>query len=257
MNAYILNGLPPGGYFDSDSFNSIQGTNQVVPMQGTNQVVPMQGTNQVVPMQGTNQVVPMQGSNGQEYYVSPIVLIDEEDVPLQGMPADYTSDDVQAYQLAYMMGDTDALNGLFSKVKERRSGRKEERAARKEARRATRDERRALRTERIRQGGTFLDKVADVGGGFLKKAAGIADQTAEALDDLGIGYDPEILEQRSFVAADQGADASMVPTVAPSGGIMGWWNARSNTEKLAIGAGVAVGGYLAYKQFFAKKGRRK
>jgi hypothetical protein len=256
MDAYILNGLPTGGYFDGGYL--MQGTNQVVPMQGTNQVVPMQGTNQVVPMQGTNQVVPMQGSNGMEYYVSPIVLIDEEDVPLQGMPADYTADDVQAYQLAYMMGDDDALNGLFSKVKERRSGRKEERAARKEQRRATRDERRALRTERIRQGGTFLDKVADVGGGLLKKAAGIADTTAEALEDLGIGYDPEVLEQRSFVAADSGVDAGMLPAPAPvGGGVMGWWNARSNTEKLAIGAGAAVLGYLAYKQFSKKGGRKR
>jgi hypothetical protein len=255
MDAYILNGLPTGGYFD-DSY-SMQGTNQVMPMQGTNQVVPMQGTNQVVPMQGTNQVVPMQGSNGM-YYVDPIVLIDEDDVPLQGMPADYNSDDVQAYQLAYMMGDSDALNGLFSKVKERRSGRKEERAARKEQRRATRDERRALRTERIRQGGTFLDKVADVGGGLLKKAAGIADTTAEALEDLGIGYDPEVLEQRSFVAADSGVDPGTMPAAAPAGGgVMGWWNNRSNTEKIAIVGGAAVLGYFAYKQFSKKGGRKR
>jgi hypothetical protein len=127
MDAYILNGLPVGGYFDD---YTMQGTNQVVPMNGTNQVVPMNGTNQVVPMNGTNQVVPMQGIAG-EYFVDDIALLDEDDVPMQGLPDDYDDDDVLAYQTAYLMGDEDAMQGLFKKVKERRSGRREARAARK------------------------------------------------------------------------------------------------------------------------------
>jgi hypothetical protein len=256
MNAYILNGLPAGGYFDNGGYG-MQGTNQVMPMQGTNQVMPMQGTNQVVPMQGTNQVVPMQGMYG-EYYVDPISLIDEDDVPLNGMPGDYTADDIRAYQLAYMMGDDDALNGLFSKVKSRVKERRAGRAAQKEERRATRTERRKLRTERIRTGGTFLDKLGDVGGGLLKKAAGIADETGAQLDDLGIPYDEEILDQRALRMANEGVDPGDVsePPAASGGGVMAWWNARSMPEKYAIGAGAAILGYLAYNKFVKKKGRK-
>jgi hypothetical protein len=256
MNAYILNGFLPGGYFDNGGYG-MQGTNQVMPMQGTNQVMPMQGTNQVVPMQGTNQVVPMQGMYG-EYYVDPIALIDEDDVPLNGMPSDYNADDIRAYQLAYMLGDDDALNGLFSKVKSRVKERRAGRAAQKDERRATRTERRALRTERIRTGGTFLDKLGDVGGSLLKKAAGIADETGAQLDDLGIPYDEEILDQRALRMANEGIEPGDVsePPAASEGGVMDWWNKRSMPEKYAIGAGAAILGYLAYNKFVKKKGRK-
>ena len=268
MNAYILNGYGRGGYFDPSAYDNMQGTNQVIPMQGTNQVIPMQGTNQVIPMQGTNQVIPMQGMIG-EYYVSPYALLEEYDVPMQGMPSDYTADDIKAYQLAYMMGDDDALNGLFSKVKSRIKERRAGREAQKTERRATRSERRKLRTERIRTGGTFLDKLGDIGGGILKNAAGLADQAGAELDDLGIPYDEEILEQRALRSAEAGNTADDVlppatePTTpevppapgAPESGVMAWWNKRSTAEKAGIGIGIAVVGYLAYKQF-SKKGKR-
>ena len=250
MNAYILNGYGRGGYFDPSAYDNMQGTNQVIPMQGTNQVIPMQG---------------MIG----EYYVSPYALLEEYDVPMQGMPSDYTADDIKAYQLAYMMGDDDALNGLFSKVKSRIKERRAGREAQKTERRATRSERRKLRTERIRTGGTFLDKLGDIGGGILKNAAGLADQAGAELDDLGIPYDEEILEQRALRSAEAGNTADDVlppatePTTpevppapgAPESGVMAWWNKRSTAEKAGIGIGIAVVGYLAYKQF-SKKGKR-
>jgi hypothetical protein len=181
------------------------------------------------------------------------------------MPGDYTADDIRAYQLAYMMGDDDALNGLFSKVKSRIKERREGRAAQKEERRTTRSakrasktERRALRNERIRTGGTFLDKLGNVGGGLLKKVAGIGDELGEELDELGVPYDDEVLDQRALRMANEGIEPGDVsePPAASEGGIMGFWNARSMPQKVAIGAGAAILGYLAYKQFSKKRGRK-
>jgi hypothetical protein len=239
----------------------MQGTNQVIPMQGTNQVIPMQGTNQVIPMQGTNQVIPMQGLIG-EYYVDPVALIEMEEVPLNGLPDDYTDEDIQAYQLAYMYGDEDALNGLFSKVKQRRKGRKEARAAKKAERQEYRREMRATRLEKAKRGEGFLDKLGAaagaVGAGLLKKAGGIADETAEDLDAAGIDYDNEILEQRAYKMAEDGVEPgtdSGTEGESADTGLMAKWNALSTPAKIGVAAGAAGVAYLIYKQLSKKKRR--
>jgi len=212
-------------------------------LNGTNQVVPMNGTNQVIPMNGTNQVVPMvmQGTYG-TYEVHPHALVEYENVPMNGIPDDYDERDCHAYRVAYMVGDPDAVNGLFgklkSKIKQAVSGNKDARNNRRE----DRAERKELRQQRKADGTRFIDKfggaLANVGEAIKLKAT-----TAAALDDNGIEYDDEILEQRSAMAADSGMDDSGSGD-GSSGGIMEqlkeFWNAGPVQKAAVVGVGVGL-----------------
>lgn len=234
----------------------LNGTNAVVPMNGTNAVVPMNGTNAVVPMNGygyydfdvmngTNEVVPMQGTND-VYYVHPHALLSYDDVPMQGIPADYTDADIFAYQNAYLFGDPDAMQGLFSKFKAKRKAAKAGNKAAKSDRQARRAERRAFRKSKRDTGTRFIDRfggaIANVGEALKLKA-----QTADALEDEGIDYDDELLTQKSMMAADNGAEAD--DDGGDDGGGMldslkNWWNGQETVTKVIVGAG---GLYLGYK----------
>lgn len=250
MNTYVLNG-----------------TNQVTPMNATNMVGgSMNGTNMVGGgMQGTSSVTPMQGTNGGYYEVHPLAAMHPDDVPLNGIPGDYTDDDVEAYKLAYLVGDPDALNGLFSKlkgkIKKARAGNK----AARDDRRGRRAENRALRMEKRKSGTRFIDKfggaLSNVGEALKLKA-----QSAGALEDNGIDYDDEILEQRSYIAADNGETAgdemsSGDGATDPNAGIIdklaAKWAAASTTEKGLVIAGTGLALYLGYKAYTGKKGRKK
>lgn len=206
-------------------------------------------------MNGTNAAVPMQGLNGMTYYVSPLALMDEQDVPMQGMPYDYTDEDIQAYRMGYLTGDRDALNGLFDKFKERRAVRKEEKAAKKEAKAADKEERKALRMEnrRIRTGkratGTsFLDKF----GGALANLGEAQKLSAQAEADLaneGIDFDDEIVAERAALASEAGIKSM------DAGGGGNWFANLSTTEKAIGGVALAAIAFGAYKMF--SKGRKR
>jgi len=228
----------------------LNGTNQVIPMNGTNQVVPMNGTNQVIPMNGTNQVVPMvmQGTYG-TYEVHPHALVEYENVPMNGIPDDYDERDCHAYRVAYMVGDPDAVNGLFgklkSKIKQAVAGNKDarnNRRADRSERQEERKENRAIRQQKRADGTSFLDKfggaISNVGEAFKLKSA-----TAAALDDNGIEYDDEILEQRSAMATDGGMDDSGSGD-GSSGGIMEqfkeFWNAGPVQKAAVVGVGLGL-----------------
>ncbi len=257
MDTYVLNGFDE--MFDFDVMN---GTNQAFPMNGTNQAIPMNGTNQAIPMNGTNQAIPMQGLNGGTFYVSPLSLLDEDDVPMNGIPDFYSDEDISAYRLGYMVGDPDAMNGLFSKFKEKRAAKKEERAERKEDRKADRAEKKDLRLQNKRttaekraSGTSFLDRV----GGALAnigEAKKLMAQSSSELEDEGIDYDAGVLAERAALASEAGLKSSD----NGGGGIVAWWNARPVEQKVGIGIGTAAGIYFggrALGWWGKKKGKRK
>ncbi len=241
----------------------MNGTNQVVPMNGGDMYEwPMQGTNQVVPLQGTNQVVPLQGTNGQMYDVEmmPLALLDESDVPMNGVPSDYTDEDMEVYRLAYLSGDPDAMQGLFKKLKgkiqQAREGNKAARTDRREERQARQESRvtaRQTRRDKAARGEGFFDRV----GGFLGnlgEAKRIAAEAGAALEDAGIDFDSDVLEQRAAMAADAGATAGDTRMMrsgdtggGTGGGLMAWWQARSTNEKILYGVGAGVGAWVLYR----------
>lgn len=262
----------------------MNGTNQVGPMNGQfyelyEEPEMMQGTNQVMPMQGTNQVVPLQGVGGGVYEIEmlPLALMDESDVPMQGIPDDYTDEDIEIYRLAYLAGDNDAMQGLFKrlkgKIQQARAGNKaarQDRREEREARQELRQQARVTRQQKRASGQGFFDRV----GGFLGnlgEAKRIAAEAGAALDDAGIDYDDEVLEQRAALAADAGATAGDTRMTRSSeggagaggGGVVAWWQARSMPEKVVIGVGGLLLGYAGYKVmtgqpiFGKKKGGKK
>ncbi len=243
MNIAYLNG--------TSSVMPMQGTSSVVPMQGcgcmqgTSSVMPMQGTSSVMPMQGlydfedmplqgTNSI-PMQGTYGQ-YYIHPLAAMDISEVPMQGVPADADPDDILAYQLAYMVGDRAAVNGLFSGFKERRA-----------ARHASRDENKALNKQKKKEGSRFIDKfgsaLANVGEGLKSKLQADAELTKQ-----GIEPDDEILTQRALKAAD---------STGSGAGLMGLINGLSTTQKVMGAAGLLLLSYGVYRVVTKGKKRRK
>jgi len=251
MDTYILNGLD-----DMFDLSPMNGTNQAIPMNGTNQAIPMNGTNQAIPMNGTNQVIPMQGLNGQTFYVSPLALMDEDEVPMQGLPGHYDEEDTRAYAVGYLTGDPDALNGLFDKFKAKRA----EKKARKEEKQALKDENRAIKQgkklaklEKLKSGTSFLDRV----GGALQnfgEARKIMAESGAALEDEGIDYDAQILAERAALASEAGLKSS------GGGGFMGWLNERSTGEKVGlalVGAGGIYFGGRALGLWGRKRGKRK
>ena len=268
MRTYVLNGYGPLDIYQDEGYmngtNQLNGTNQV--MQGTNQV--MNGTNTIYPMNGTNAVVPMQGTNG-EYYVSPLSMIDFDDVPMNGVPSDYDDNDVNAYRLAYMVGDPDALNGLFGKLKAKIKKAKAGNQDARNNRRENRTDRKEAREQRRKDGTRFIDKfggaIANVGEALKMKLA-----SGQMLEDSGIDYDDEVLDQRMMMSADAGATSDNKMLKSDGGAFDGlsffdkvklWWTMRSDVEKglIVVGGGTVIYlGWRAYKNSRRKgKGRKK
>jgi len=231
----------------------LNGTNNVG-MNGTRDVMPFNGTNNVG-MNGTSGIVPMQGSNGGYYEVHPLAYMQYEDVPLNGIPSDYDDRDIDAYRVAYLSGDPDALNGLFSKLKSKIKTARAGNADARNNRRENRTERKELRKQKKADGTRFIDKfggaLSNVGEAIKLKA-----QTAAALDDAGIDYDDEIIEQRSYMAADQGltgdeVNENLPAAPDPNGGIIdkisAYWAGASTTEKTLVVVGGALAAYALYK----------
>jgi hypothetical protein len=267
MNLHILN----GAMNRTDEF--LQDDDAGVPMQGTNMALPMDGTNQAFPMNSTNAVIPMNGAYG-EYYVSPLSLIDPEDVPMQGVPDDFSDSEISHYQLAYMVGDPDAMQGLFKNLREKRKqakagnkgakldrqGRRNERRAARAGRRADKDEARDIRRGKAARGEGFLDKF---GGALTDAAAGFRarQEAARELEAEGIDFDENILDERVAMMAEDGefslrdgqdnSDDSQSAT-----GIAAQWAALSMPAKVGIGLAGAAVAYGIYKMATKKKGRK-
>jgi len=94
-------------------------------------------------------------------------------------------------------------------------------------------------------GTRFIDRfggaISNVGEALKLKA-----QTGQALDDEGIDYDDEILEQRSAMAADEG-ETGADDSGSEGGflaGLKDWWDDQTTVVK---GITIAGGLFLTYK----------
>lgn len=158
--------------------------------------------------------------NGTPSRVSPLNGYYPNDV-VQSVINGMEDDDAQVYELALLMGDDLAINGLdddesLNGWKERRAKKKEEKKAKKEKRkdrkahspskerRANRREeqkkRRARREERHDkrmkgEGGGWLDSVKEIAGGLVDKFTGGAVDAAEEMYDEGIVANPEVIAE--------------------------------------------------------------
>lgn len=258
MRIYALNGTgtnetsvncPPPVNATNDTL--LQGTNDTL-LQGTNSTI-LQGTNDTVIQGWYNPVIPINGYNGEQLFVSPLALLDYDDVPINGVPDDWSEDEIEAYRFAYMYGDRDAVNGLFkklrNKIKRAREGNKDAR----NNRRARREARRELRAKRAAEGTRFIDKF---GGAIKDIAGGLANRNAQAvaLESDGIEYDPEILDQRTAIITDGGAGSG----TPQNEGVYEWFLRLSPMEKAGLGLGVGVLAWLGYKALAGsnKKGKK-
>jgi len=237
-----------GGPYDFDDDYPFQGTNSVIPAQGTNTVGPLQGWDEDDdPFQGTNSIVPMQGAGGETYYVDPWALLDPDDVPMQGIPDDWDDEDIAAYQVGYMYGDPDAMQGLFKKFKAKRAEKKE----RKKERKDLRMENKRVRLQNRKEGKGFFQRV---GGAIANAGEALKNKFAaeSMLEDEGIDYSPELVDQRSAIAAESGYKMGE----GGSGG--GWWANLPGWQKGAmIGTGVLALAGIGLALFGGKKKGKK
>lgn len=178
-------------------------------------------------------------------------------------------DEAVAYELAVILGDQDAMNGLEDdeslngwrdKRKERKAARQERRAEKKEAkedkkrarkdrrantpgknRRAQRRDERTARRQRRQErhekrmsgeGGGFFDSVKELAGGFADRLSGKAMEAGEALWEEGIDADPFMMDELDR----EGAFRDL-----PGGGEDG----RNNMMMLGL---LAVGAFLLMKK---------
>lgn len=158
--------------------------------------------------------------NGTPSSVSPLNGWMPDSLTMSNVMNGMSSDDAQAYELAVLFGDYDAVNGLEDTIalngwKEKRAARKEKRADKKQTRKdrrahsprktnaaARRDERKNRRTRRQEKhdqkmagegGGGWGDMFKDAAGGLIDKLSGKALDAADALYDEGIDADPEVM----------------------------------------------------------------
>jgi hypothetical protein len=245
----------------------MNGTNSIG-MQGTNAVGggSMQGTNAVGggSMNGgfysTADVVP--GLNG---LTSGITLngvdccdLNPYDLELNGI--DDQDPDADAIKLALMYGDEDVIdayeNGELNGLKEILAARRARIASESPAQAAARKERRGKILSTI----LSVASTSPVGGGLATKLKGkldqalaVAQKAGAALDAVGVVPNEQALATRSAQETAAGLPDTLEEEKE---GLMAKWNALSPVTKGAIIGGVALGGFLLYRQF-SKKGKKR
>jgi hypothetical protein len=242
----------------------MNGTN-TVGMNGTN-TVGMNGTNAVQLngygyMNGTN-AVQLNGTNSVQLNGTDVESLSPYDIDLSNING--TEEDLDLLRLAIMYGDPAAIEtyetGNLNGLKEILAARKARLAAESPEQQAARKARRQGLVNKLvgavglaAPGAAGVLKALTSGG--AAKAASIAQQTADALEQSGIDPNAQALATRSAQQVDAGLDADVAE--APKG-IGAWWAARSKTEKgLIIGGGVAVAALTIYMLTKKKKGKKR
>lgn len=262
----------------------MNGTNTVGTMQGTatvgmnggfystGDVVPgLNGATNAIDLNGgfysTGDVVP--GLNGVTTGVTlngvDCCELNPFDIELNGIE-DATDEDLDAIRLALMYGDDEVvdayeggeLNGLKDILAARKARLANETPEQREARIAKRKKivgaiigAGALAIPGGAAGGklaTLLKKGLD-----KTKALRTAAANIETLDAAGIEPDEVTVATRSATQADAGVGADSENT----GGVMGWWNRQTTVTKVAVVGGAGLAAFLIYRNFFAKKGKRR
>jgi len=213
-------------------------------------------------MNGTNSVI-LNGTNSVQLNGVDVESLSPYDIDLSNING--TEEDLDLLRLAIMYGDPEALDtvetGNLNGLKEILAARKARIAAETPEQQAAR---KAKRQGLVNKLVGAVGLVAPGAAGVLKtltgagaaKAASIAAQTADALEQAGIDPNVKALSTRAAQQADAGLDAD-VDVAAPKG-IAAWWAARTKTEKgLIIGGGVAVAALGIYLLTTKKKGKKR
>lgn len=225
-------------------------------LNGTNSVQ-LEGTNSVQ-LNGTNSVT-LNGYNVED--------LNPYEIELNGIEA--TDEEADAIRLALVYGDQAVIDAYESGEM---NGLKEILAARKAKLAAMTPEEREAKKAGFKKlvGGalslasSFVPGGAAVGGKLSQlitkgvdkaKTLQTAIEKAAILTDAGIIPDTKALATR---AAEE-TDAGLNPPAEPTGldKLKATWKGYSTPTKIAIVGGVALTGYLVYRQFFAKKKKRK
>lgn len=256
----------------------MNGTN-TVGMNGTNDVG-MNGTDdystsQVGPelngrrrrmLNGTNSVT-LNGTNSVTLNGTYVEDLNPYDLELNGVPG--TDDELDAIRLALAYGDEDIidayeggeLNGLADILKARKerlaNETPEDRAARVAKRKALIGGVLSLASSAVPGAAGVGSKLSQLLTKGVDKAKTLqtAVEKAAILEAAGVLPNTKALTTRAAAETDAGLE----PPAEVKGmeKIKQWWTGSSTVTKVAVVGGVALGGYLVYKQFFAKKKRRK
>jgi len=249
----------------------MNGTNSVT-LDGTNEVglngFDDYSTNQVVPgrMNGTNSVQ-LQGTNSVQLNGTDVDDLNPYDINLNGVEGD--DEELDAIRLALTYGDQAVIDAYESGEL---NGLKDILAARKARLAAMTPEERAAKKAGFKKlvGGalalasTAIPGAAGVGSklsALITKGVDKAKTLQTAVEKAGIlqeaGVDPNAVALATRAARE--VDAGLEPPAEPTAmeKLKAWWDNSSTVTKVAVVGGVALGGYLLYRQFFAKKKRRK
>lgn len=258
----------------------MNGTN-TVGMNGTNEVG-MNGTDdfstsQVGPvingygsrrrsMNGTNSVT-LNGTNSVTLNGIAVEDLNPYNIELNGIPG--TDEELDAIRLALAYGDEDIidafqsgeLNGLADVLRARKARlaneTPEEREARKAKRRALVGGALSLVTSAVPGAAGVGSKLSQLVTKGVDKAKTLqtAVEKAALLEAAGVEPNTVALTTR----AAQEVDAGLEPPAEPKGldKLKAWWTGSSTVTKVAVVGGAALAGYLVYRQFFAKKKKRR
>lgn len=253
-NTVGMNGTNDVGMNGTDDYS----TSQVGPeLNGRRRRKNLNGTNSVA-LNGTNSVA-LNGTDVED--------LNPYDLELNGVPG--TEEELDAIRLALAYGDEDIidayeggeLNGLADILKARKARLANETPEQREARIA---KRKALIGGVLSLASSAVPGAAGVGNKLSQlltkgvdkaKTLQTAVEKAAILEAAGVIPNTKALTTRAAVEADAGLE----PPANASGmeKIKQWWNGSSTVTKVAVVGGVALTGYLVYRQFFAKKKRRK
>ena len=261
-SVYLMNGTNEVGMNGTNDYSTAQvgpnlnGSRRKRNMNGTNSVQ-LDGTNSVQ-LDGTNSVT----LNGYE-----VEDLNPYEIELNGIEAD--DEDADAIRLALVYGDQAVIDayeeGELNGLKEILAARKarlaamtpEERAAKKAGFKKLVGGAIALASSAIPGASGVGSKIQALLAKGVDKAKVLqtAVEKAQILSEAGI--DPEV-KSLTFRAAQE-TDAGLEPPVEATGieKLKQMWNGYSTPVKVAIIGGTALAGYLVYRQFFAKKKKRK
>jgi hypothetical protein len=217
-------------------------------------------------LNGTNSVT-LNGTNSVTLNGTYVEDLNPYDIELNGIDA--SEDELDAIRLALAYGDEDVVDayegGEMNGLKEILAARKarlanetpEQREARIAKRKALIGGVLSLASSAV-PGGATASKLASLIGKGVDKAKTLqtAVEKAAILEDAGILPNAQALTTR----AAQETDAGLEPPAETATGmekLKQWWNGSSTVTKVAVVGGAALAGYLVYRQFFAKKKKRR
>jgi hypothetical protein len=252
-NEVGMNGTNYVGVNGTDDFS----TSQVGPELNGRRRRSMNGTNSVQ-LNGTNSVQ----LNGTEVYD-----LNPYDLNLNGVSG--SADELDAIRLALAYGDEDIVeayeNGELNGLKEILAARKarlanetpEDRAARIAKRKALIGGVLSLASNAVPGGAAVGNKLSALLAKGVDKAKTLqtAVEKAALLEDAGVQPNTKALTTRAADEVDAGLEAPGKASAMEK--IKQWWAGSNTVTKVAVIGGAAVAGYLVYRQFFAKKKKRR